>query len=70
MNFAHTPDAVYITPPGRRCRWVAPTGNRETWSYAMFVYLDARSRAMADGFVLTDPNFRILRREAAHAPRR
>lgn len=59
-------DAVYLAPSGRRCRWW-PSLAEGAWSHqAMFIYdlADGRkaSSALSDGFVLTRPNWRHLRR--------
>ena len=71
MNFAQHPDAVYLTPLGRRCRWMPFRGSAEVWTcHATFAYLDSQSKAMADGFMLNPLNFHILRPEVARAPGR
>ena len=62
MNFAATPHAVYRTPSGELCQWVAPAGCRGGFPpYATFRYL-RHERALGEGFCLSPENFAILRR--------
>jgi hypothetical protein len=62
-------DVVYLSPSGRRCRWVPGRGeHRQITSYATFVYVDQvrrqRHTEAADwreGFHLTPANYQLLR---------
>lgn len=77
-------DAVYLSPTGRRCRWLPSAGEqRQITSYAVFIYVDVargpRRHVEAanwhEGFHLTPANYRLLREapasaEVAHAPAR
>ena len=64
-------DVVYLAPSGRRCRWMAGTGNQnQLTSDASFVYVDAphggrrRHREATlwhDGFCLSPANYQLLR---------
>lgn len=70
MNFAIDANAVYITPSGRRCKWLPLGGPHRVWvAYAHFVYLN-ETRALSDGFTLAAANYGILRKEGSHAPAR
>lgn len=64
------PDVTYLSPLGRRCRWVPSRGeHRQCSSFAVFIYLDHGLQAQRhseasrwfEGFHLTPPNFRLLR---------
>lgn len=79
MTLALDAKAVYITPLGRKCRWMPLGGKvrRAGWYY--FVYLlphCAHTGPMGrpsevEGFMLTRRALRILQREeVAHAPAR
>lgn len=62
MNFAALPHAVYRTPMGELCQWVAPAGYRGNEPpYATFRYVRPDQK-LQDGFCLTPPNFALLRR--------
>lgn len=70
------PDAVYLSPSGRRCRWVPLGGDqRQVTSYSFFEYLrDGQQRhgpraLWSDGFVLSPANYQLLR-EVSDAPPR
>lgn len=62
-------NVVYLSPTGRRCRWVPSAGEqRQITSYATFIYLDVgvKSRhteaaGWMEGFHLTPPNYQLLR---------
>ena len=64
-------DVVYLTPTGRRCRWVPLGGpQHRVTAHAFFEYLHADGSHRhgpkvfwADGFVLAPPNYRLLRLE-------
>lgn len=70
-------DAVYVAPSGRLCRWVPLGGaHNQLTAYSFFEYLPEPGRSRrrragigVDGFVLTPPNYKLLR-EANHAPAR
>lgn len=67
MKVGIDPNAIYITPRGRRCKWVPLGGPQRTWTaHAYFVYLDGHS-ALKDGFTLTAANYGVLRKEGDHA---
>ena len=61
-------NAIYLAPSGRRCRWVPYEEGERVWSRntAQFAYdrpdgTPAHEK-MADGFVLSRENWRLLRR--------
>lgn len=62
-------DVVYLSPTGRRCRWVPGKGeHRQITSYAVFVYLDVgvknrhvEAAGWMEGFHLTPANYQLLR---------
>ena len=65
MSIPLLPNVVYITPTGRRCRWVPGPW----YTQALFKYLDVQP-PKTDGFALTEANYHLLQRDARHAPAR
>lgn len=73
MTQALDPNATYISPSGRPCRWYPLGGkDRHYTDVATFVYLDRpRPRfGFPEGFSLRSENFGILRKGASDAARR
>jgi hypothetical protein len=64
--------AIYISPSGKRCRWVPLGGHGRYWRLvAFFAYVDAPRRlGEPEGFELAERNFGLLRREVKHATTR
>ena len=70
MNFKIDPTAVYVTPTGRRCRWLPLGGSRGAWTaFAHFEYVNG-DHQLKEGFCLAPENYRILRKEVCDAPGR
>lgn len=68
MTVPLDPNAVYVTPTGRRCRWDPQGGKyRHHTHAAFFAYLDRpRQLGEHDGFTLTAENYRLLKKEASN----